>query len=555
MHANHELITKESHRWGVSVPEGEYRDPRKRALALVKGIKALPVQRLMDRRQHVANRDARELRARTDTEAREAGRVEGRARNVHGATAPTRSRGALSEVVADLPPEESESSVHNPAAGTRTSAPTPAAPVDVHGRAARPVPSSGPPPLPSPAYEEEPLSPANEARRRRDMAAASPLRHARDDVRFETTEMAALESAGDTPDPFGGATPDSFGGATPADDYSSLLPPVESDDYDPEQGSTGITAHASLSRSRSTGRSRSSSAPSPDETDVEGEETDTTVVDLRDLPDPAPLPVHDFPRPEPEVQIIPRPTVIDLAGDTTDAESDVPESRKRRRSSEGSEEMESRLEAKRHRTESPDVSGVFTPPRHEPGPQPDQIVAVAGETSRQETARIERERAQAAQDLVTRADTPGGSRRSTRARTRPPQIGDTGDPDRPADYTGRTEGLSGALVASDVTESESESGGPQLDWGDRMSTPHGRLIFHPNEDIQHDSKRFAYQLRDGRHSWANQHGVWTKEGIDHKFISAVDMRRRGFVWNSVDRHWTQRASFQEVAPPRASLSS
>ncbi len=236
MHANHELITKESHRWGVSVPIADYGDSRKRALALVKGIKALPVQRLIDRRQHVANRDARELRARTDTEAREAGRVEGRARNVHGATAPTRSRGALSEVVADLPPEESESSVHNPAAGTRTSAPTPAAPVDVHGRAARPVPSSGPPPLPSPAYEEEPLSPANEARRRRDMAAASPLRHARDDVRFETTEMAALESAGDTPDPFGGATPDSFGGATPADDYSSLLPPVESDDYDPEQG-------------------------------------------------------------------------------------------------------------------------------------------------------------------------------------------------------------------------------------------------------------------------------------------------------------------------------
>ena len=198
-HAKQDEITKQSKRWGVKVPIIDFPPGpigvRQRALALVKGIRDLPVQRLVDRRQAVAARDARELQARTAEEARVAGRVEGRGRNVHGASAPSRSRGILGEEVVDRPPEESESSVHNPAAGTRTVIPpSPAAPVDVHGQPARPVPSSAPPPLPAPAYEEEPLSPANEARRRRDMAAASPLRRARDDVRFETTEMAALES-------------------------------------------------------------------------------------------------------------------------------------------------------------------------------------------------------------------------------------------------------------------------------------------------------------------------------------------------------------------------
>ena len=86
-----------------------------------------------------------------------------------------------------------------------------------------------------------------------------------------------------------------------------------------------------------------------------------------------------------------------------------------------------------------------------------------------------------------------------------------------------------------------------------MSTSQGRRIPHPNEYIKRDSDNFSYQLREGRHRWANQHGVWTKEGLDHQVITAVQMRRRGFVWSAADRHWNQRASFQQRAQQRASF--
>ena len=348
-------------------------------------------------------------RYRSKAEARQAAANQGRGRNEHGSVAPVSGVGILPEQFRDLPPQDTESSVHAPT-GPQVIAPTHAASSDVHGRAVPPPASSGPPNIP----QENPKQ--AERRRRAQMWAATPEREAREvrDYGGATRAMAELESAsdagGDTPDPFGGYTPDRghpYGGASPA--VPDLgLGSVQGDTSvsrsrgaSPEPFAAMVRRAVGLPGSRS--RSRETEATEATET---GEETDTSVLDLtrdssqerelargmdvlRDVPDAREPERVDLTEPVPRVDLTEEPPVWEPSqghGSSEDSPDDSSE----------------------------DVELLSGPP-----------LRIRGGTG----------------------DKTPPPRRSGRERKRPAQFGTqtggTPDQNRPPDYSGQTEGHSG----------------------------------------------------------------------------------------------------------------
>ena len=489
--------------------------------------------------------------ARSSAEAQQAADSQGRGRHEHGSVAPVGSRGILPENFQDLPPQDNEDAVHNPARGHRQQlSPTHAASSDVHGQPVAPPPSSAPRP---PSIPPESAKQADR-RRRAQMWAATPQREAREERDYggATREMAALESAsdagGETPDPFGGYTPDPYG----ASDHGAASPAL------PDLGIGAVQGDTSVSRSRS----------------HEGTETDTSVLDLtreevdltRDVPDKPPEKVDLTQDSSQERELVRGMDVV---------QEDVVEPWKDTWSWDPREEH--------HSSRSTSYESGFAPSPEESDPDSDvQIV-----------------------DKPLRMRGGTGTpppRRGSRNRKRPAQFGTqtggTPDQNRPPDYSGQTEGHSGrAAIPVDEMFRQAlgspslpgrqprgmvavrPAGSPvhadprhqaraeqrrraQVQVAHRITpdlaglpsppppspgVPPGKRPPHPDINIKKTNRWFSYSSRpDGRHVWENDRGRFAllPDG-KQKFIKASKMRKLHYTFKPATNSW-ERHPFQQA---------